>query len=442
VLVRDGKPVPGGHLVDRSFWGWATGSLTLLDRVLVDLAVPVALWQTGAHPFPDLATVSSAGPGDLRVGGRVRLPWQPLQKADLAAGLTVWIPTGARGAFAGDGALRLSPTLIVSGEEGPLTWGASLGLLWRKGQDLGYTTLGSGLAYTAGAAWRHGDWQVGPELYGHFQFEGRDTSPTEILLGTRWHRGAWSIGGGLGGGFDRAPGAAPLRVVTQVSWRPDEGRALRQLEADRRSAERDAAERLAAERLSAEKQAAEQAARAEADRLAAEQAAAKAQADRLAAEQSAAEARAAAQARADAEAARLAQEKAAAERIATQETAHVRLTEARIEILQSIQFESDKDVVRPESEAILKDVAALLATHPEIAHVRIEGHTDASGPVDHNLDLSDRRARAVRRWLVERGGIDAGRLEAKGYGPSKPIADNVTKEGKAKNRRVVFELVK
>ena len=72
--------------------------------------------------------------------------------------------------------------------------------------------------------------------------------------------------------------------------------------------------------------------------------------------------------------------------------------------------------------------------------MRVEGHTDNQGSLEHNKELSQRRAQSVVRFLTGRG-LDAKRLEAKGYGPTKPIADNSTKEGRAKNRRVIFTVI-
>ena len=69
----------------------------------------------------------------------------------------------------------------------------------------------------------------------------------------------------------------------------------------------------------------------------------------------------------------------------------------------------------------------------------IEGHTDSSGDDQHNLDLSERRARSVVTWLVEKG-VEAGRLSAKGQGETEPVADNGTPEGRAQNRRVVLKV--
>jgi outer membrane protein OmpA-like peptidoglycan-associated protein len=73
--------------------------------------------------------------------------------------------------------------------------------------------------------------------------------------------------------------------------------------------------------------------------------------------------------------------------------------------------------------------------------VVIEGHTDATASDAYNLDLSTRRARSVVAWLVK-GGIPAARLEARGYGRSRPLADNATAQGRALNRRVEVSAVK
>jgi outer membrane protein OmpA-like peptidoglycan-associated protein len=77
---------------------------------------------------------------------------------------------------------------------------------------------------------------------------------------------------------------------------------------------------------------------------------------------------------------------------------------------------------------------------PELKHLSIEGHTDAQGQAERNLDLSQRRANSVKTWLVAHG-VDDARLDAKGFGQTKPIADNRTSQGRAQNRRVEFVIV-
>jgi outer membrane protein OmpA-like peptidoglycan-associated protein len=112
----------------------------------------------------------------------------------------------------------------------------------------------------------------------------------------------------------------------------------------------------------------------------------------------------------------------------------------KIEINDKIFFAYDSDRILPRSYDLLDNVAQVINEHTEIPAIFIEGHTDSDGSDSYNLDLSDRRAKSVRRYLIDKG-VDAGRLEAKGFGETKPIAPNDTEEGKAQNRRVEFRIV-
>jgi outer membrane protein OmpA-like peptidoglycan-associated protein len=106
---------------------------------------------------------------------------------------------------------------------------------------------------------------------------------------------------------------------------------------------------------------------------------------------------------------------------------------------QGIYFDTGKDVLRAESTPTLKEIAAMMAEHPELK-LAIEGHTDNAGDAAANVALSERRAAAVRATLVGSFGVDAARLTSKGLGAGKPAASNATAEGRQQNRRV--ELVK
>jgi OOP family OmpA-OmpF porin len=103
-----------------------------------------------------------------------------------------------------------------------------------------------------------------------------------------------------------------------------------------------------------------------------------------------------------------------------------------------IHFDTGKSAILPESEDALKQILALLNQNASL-RLRVEGHTDNQGTAVANQTLSEKRAQAVMGWLIANG-VDAGRLTAKGFGQTKPVADNSTDEGRAKNRRV--ELVK
>jgi outer membrane protein OmpA-like peptidoglycan-associated protein len=103
-----------------------------------------------------------------------------------------------------------------------------------------------------------------------------------------------------------------------------------------------------------------------------------------------------------------------------------------------INFETGKAAILPESEPVLAEVQKLLESRPDLK-LRIEGHTDNTGSQGVNQTLSEKRAAAVAGWLIAHG-IDGGRLTSKGFADTKPVADNNTEDGRAKNRRV--ELVK
>ncbi len=125
----------------------------------------------------------------------------------------------------------------------------------------------------------------------------------------------------------------------------------------------------------------------------------------------------------------------------TMKTAKAVLTATKIEIKEMVQFELNSAVIRPESFALLDEIAKIMKDHPEVKKVAIEGHASADGDDQQNLILSDKRAKSVLAYLTTKGGVDAKRMTAEGFGEKKPIADNNTEEGRIKNRRVEFNVV-
>jgi outer membrane protein OmpA-like peptidoglycan-associated protein len=107
--------------------------------------------------------------------------------------------------------------------------------------------------------------------------------------------------------------------------------------------------------------------------------------------------------------------------------------------LYGIYFDTDKDVLRPDSQPTLQEIDKLLKANPQLK-LHVVGHTDNQGAPEHNLDLSRRRAASVVGELTSKFGIAAGRLDSFGCGLYAPVASNAAEEGRAKNRRV--ELVK
>jgi len=105
-------------------------------------------------------------------------------------------------------------------------------------------------------------------------------------------------------------------------------------------------------------------------------------------------------------------------------------------ILRGVNFESGSAALTPDSYSILDQVVRSLMAYPEVK-VEIRGYTDSVGGWEYNLDLSQRRADAVKQYLLN-SGISPDRLVTKGYGEANPVASNKTASGRAENRRIEF----
>jgi OOP family OmpA-OmpF porin len=102
-----------------------------------------------------------------------------------------------------------------------------------------------------------------------------------------------------------------------------------------------------------------------------------------------------------------------------------------------IEFAFDKAEIPPGYDDQLAEAAAFVKRYPE-TKILVAGHTDATGEEIYNIELSMRRAEAVKAYLVENLGVDADQLFPRGYGESRPVATNDTAEGRQENRRVEF----
>lgn len=110
-------------------------------------------------------------------------------------------------------------------------------------------------------------------------------------------------------------------------------------------------------------------------------------------------------------------------------------SEEKLTIRMNVEFDTDKAIVKKQYYNEIKKVADFMKRYPKVT-ASIDGHTDSTAPDAYNLRLSGERAKSVRLYLIKKFGIEASRLIAKGYGETKPIASNKTKEGRQKNRRV------
>jgi chemotaxis protein MotB len=116
-----------------------------------------------------------------------------------------------------------------------------------------------------------------------------------------------------------------------------------------------------------------------------------------------------------------------------------------VNILDRVLFSSGEAVVQPSGESVLRKIAALLVAHPNLK-IHVIGHTDnvpfrGGGHFASNWELSTARALAAVHFLTERAGVDPRRVGAVGYGEFRPVADNATAEGRAKNRRIAVTIL-
>lgn len=127
-------------------------------------------------------------------------------------------------------------------------------------------------------------------------------------------------------------------------------------------------------------------------------------------------------------------------RMETPEERAVRVTKEINLYAKTILFDVNKSVVKTQAEFILDNIAKIMNENDDFNFI-IEGHTDNTGVAEHNLQLSQERADAIKAYLIRKG-VKAKRLEAKGYGQTRPIESNDTERGREINRRVEINVAK
>ncbi len=116
------------------------------------------------------------------------------------------------------------------------------------------------------------------------------------------------------------------------------------------------------------------------------------------------------------------------------------ITAEKLVIKDKVYFDTGKATIQARSNALLDQIASILGSHPEIAQLQVEGHTDNTGDAAFNRTLSADRAKSVVDYLVKKG-LVADRLKPVGFGPDRPAEDNATAKGKEANRRVEFNIL-
>ncbi|MCC6553962.1 MAG: OmpA family protein [Polyangiaceae bacterium] len=474
-LVLESAAQEIDRVVTRQIWLHALGSFAIAHRFVVQLDLPLVADQaSGAAPIsgPTAPRPGDAAElGDLRLGARAVL-WGSAEeeavKQRLAIAMSLWLPTAAEG-YAGDGAARVRGALILDGESSRYTWAVNAGVRTRPTEALpGLVPSRLGTALDLGlAAGFFADEQrlitLGAELRadltvagGARLFDPRATVAHALLTGHyRLLGGPLEIGAAIGPGLARGAGSADYRVLTLIGYAPEEPppppdededgipdkvdacvdldgepspdpllhgcpEAPRDTDGDAIPDDNDACPKVpgiptpGARRTHGcpRPEDADRDGVPDPDDACPDEAGAPPPGDGC--------------------------PEPPAPPPAPPTT---RLVEQQIELSQQVQFETGTAVLRAESDVLLGEVARVLAEHPEIELIEIQGHTDETGTPELNRDLGRRRAESVMDWLSARG-VARQRLTAKGYGADRPIADNTTEEGRTKNRRVEFRVLR
>ncbi len=441
---------------------------SVAECVKFAIRVPVALVQSGE--VTGLAPSAKAGLGDIRLGARLVLWGDAETPFALAAQADVWLPTGSVNNFTSDGTVRAHPRLVASGLLGSsLFYGAALGAIVRPPHDIGLRTLRSGMSFAAGGGlllWNR-SLQIGPEVYGETSFGTKSTALEALVGAHQCLSSTLVVGAGAGLGFTGAPGVPDFRGLVSFAYEPNRCEPARAALDAHRTASPPAPEREG-DHHPQEANATEAPPGVEHAEAAHDE---HGPTENGVAEHGPVEH--ATGSHAPVAPPRSAPPRAPAPPVgpdrgrdrdrdrdgiadaddACPDTPGVRsdnprdhgcpepidtfTTSTEVAIQQQVRFEVGEAVITAESERVLRAVATILRDHPEITNITIEGHTDSTGPRQHNLRLSERRALAVRNSLLMLG-VAASRLTIKGFGPDIPAASNQTSAGRQKNRVVLL----
>ncbi len=452
-------------------------SAEMLRVVKADVDMPFTASQSG-QSRASIRSPSGAALNDVRLG----LRWAGIQQRGAlpaaAIGVDVWLPSGSDSNFAGAGVVRYGGFVLAGSDFDHAGWRVMVGRRRRDARE-GEFGLGSDVVFGGGVAWRSGAWQVGPEVFGSTAVGGGSqaftsrTTGLEAIAGARYRAGPVVVGLAAGPGFFKSAGTPAWRIVTGAQLALEREATVEQsarqptapqddhsagdgvapapsppmavVPADRdgdgvldvadacpdRSGDRDGpragcpADRDDDGAIDVVDACPEQAGGRSAD-PGKDGCPPDTDGDGITDSEDACPRE---RGRRDPEPPKNGCPTA------------VRVTGNQIVVTQNVNFARGSADLDPASEPVLAQVEQVLRDHPEIVRIAVDGHTDQRGTDRANLALSRRRAIAVVHWLVSHG-VDERRLEARGFGARRPIADNKTREGQAKNRRVEFLILK
>lgn len=430
-------------------------ALSLYERVIVFAKLDLVPLLKGPPVDPALGLARAEGGdlGDLSLGARVRLVGEEDDLFALALQAALIAPTGRERAYVGEDGVAGRPELIAELRPRFVRIRANLGSTIRREQRLVDTRIGSELVWALGLALPvHRMVDLIGELWGGFaysEFARRATTPFEWLLGAKLHTEAGLYAGlGAGTGFTHGVGTPDARAVAQLGFLPRRKRAEPKAVPPPSDRDQDGVADLLDRCPDVPEDrngVADEDGCPEADRdgdgvLDIDDRCPDEKEDRdgVDDEDGCPDPDNDKDGVLDVEdacprVAGVPEERGCAPKPRFSE-------EGQLIVLDQILFETNKAVILPESIPHLEAVQTLLRERPEITKMRIEGHTDSTGPDPRNQLLSEQRAAAVRKWLIDHG-VAPGHLVGYGCGEKHPVASDETPEGRAQNRRVVFQVV-
>ena len=430
------------YVVTHQLWIYALASLSIAHRWVLNVAVPVVVAQDGDPPLvsgPTASRVSSgAAFGDARIGARFRIwasPEDAAMKLNVGVASSAWLPTAGEG-YTGDGTARVRGALLLEGATTRIFWVANGGVRTRPSEKLpailparvgSSITLGIAAGFYADARQRLA---LGIELTsdltvggGSRPFDPRGTvGQSFVTAHFRPRGGALEIGAALGPGFGQGPGSSDFRALVMVGLAFEQAAPPSDEDGDGVADKVDACPDLRGVPSADPVMHGCPAAPIDRD------------GDGIPDENDACPAAAG-------ESTRIRATHGCPIAPKAPEPPATKLVEKAIVLSQQVQFETGTAVLRAGSDLVLSEVARILADHLEIELVEVQGHTDEVGSADYNRQLGQARAASVVDWLVQHG-MKRERLTSKGYGSDRPIADNASDEGRQKNRRVEFQILR
>jgi OmpA-OmpF porin, OOP family len=466
-----------GAVVKNQLFLHASAGITLWDRLWIFANMPFALANSG-ESVQGVSLNSGAAIGDLRAGFRVRLVGENRSLATLAFSTYVFFPTGDDNKATGAGKIHAMPAVVLSGENDDLAYAVNAGV--DLGSRFGSPPFSRGIDATAsGSSSFAGDLtfgaaiallamdkmlQIGPELYGSTAmsgdsaFKGESTN-LEAILGAKLRVGPMVFGLGAGPGITRGWGTPTLRGVASVAYAPEPPKpappppppvkkrvpppdrdkdgifdrddacpdvpGVRSPDPEKNGCPPPPPDRDG-DGIIDRDDACPDVPGVRSDDPAENGCPPDTDGDGI---------------RDDVDACPKEKGKPDPDPQKNGCPTAVRVTENEIVILEQVQFKTGSATILKTSDDLLMQVSMVLAEHPEIVKIEVQGHTDNRGGKKYNKKLSDRRAASVVKWLVTRGSVDQSRLMSHGYGMDEPIAENDTPEGRQKNRRVQFKIV-